>query len=224
MKIKLKNVPVGTTFTVWNRKFTVLRQDRNETFVLMAEFAKKMPFKKFEEKCKTAPNDFRTSDIKAYLNGEFINELEKSGADRFRDLSPLLIDLKCTMGQLEYGFDSAWAGLLTLEQYGRFYDLIPLLNQDWWFLATPWKTPNHSPCAGSTNEVWCVYTDGECGGDYCEHSRFVRPVLNLNPALLVTVGGKKASADKPKRERSLSDFTLDELLDEIKRRHDSMKG
>lgn len=185
-KVALKGVPVGKTFKVWGKKFTVLRQDEGKVFVLAAEFATTMQFREEGKEYKVAPNDFRDSSVKEYLNGEYIDELVAAGAGRNEDIFPLTVDLKCTMGQHEYGTDTVNAGLLTLEQYGEFYDIIPLIDDDWWCLATPWKTPSRSPSTYNTYYVWYVLTGGGCNLSSYSLSYGVRPALNLNPFLSVS--------------------------------------
>ena len=154
--VNLEKVPVGETFEVWNRKFTVLEKNADMVFVLAAEIETKMPFREDDEDYKVAPNDFRDSSIKKYLNGEYLNVLERDGANIREDILPLVVDLKCTLGQHEYGTDTVKAGLLTLEQYGEYYDIIPTVD-DWWCLATPWKTPSRSPYTRNVGYVWFRY-------------------------------------------------------------------
>lgn len=214
----LRNVPVGKTFEVWGKKFTVLRQDGGKVFVLAAEFATTMRFREEGKECKVAPNDFRDSSVKEYLNGEYIDELVAAGADRNEDIFPLTVDLKCTMGQHEYGTDTVAAGLLTLEQYGEFYDIIPLIEDDWWCLATPWKTPSRSPYTSYTSYVWSIRSSGGCCDWSCSYASGVRPTLNLNPFLLVSYECDEEEESCCGNCRSLSEYANDELLAEIQRR------
>lgn len=207
----LRNVPVGKTFEVWGKKFTVLRRDEGKVFVLAAEFATTMQFREEGKEYKVAPNDFRDSSVKEYLNGEYIDELVAAGADLNEDIFPLTVDLKCTMGQHEYGTDTVAAGLLTLEQYGEFYDIIPLIEDDWWCLATPWKTSSRSLSTSYTGLVWYVVANGDYGNGSCSNSCGVRPALNLNPFLLVSWDGEYDGGD----DITLSDISL--KLDEINR-------
>lgn len=215
----LRNVPVGKTFEVWGKKFTVLRRDEGKVFVLAAEFATTMQFREEGKEYKVAPNDFRDSSVKEYLNGEYIDELVAAGADLNEDIFPLTVDLKCTMGQHEYGTDTVAAGLLTLEQYGEFYDIIPLIEDDWWCLATPWKTPSRSPRTSYTSRIWHVYTNGNYGdGGYFSSSCGVRPTLNLNPFLLVSYECDEEEESCCGNCRSLSEYANDELIAELQRR------
>lgn len=214
----LRNVPVGKTFEVWGKKFTVLRQDEGKVFVLAAEFATTMRFREEGKECKVSPNDFRDSSVKEYLNGEYIDELVAAGADRNEDIFPLTVDLKCTMGQHEYGTDTVAAGLLTLEQYGEFYDIIPLIEDDWWCLATPWKTPSRSPSTGNSNFVWSIYSSGDYSYWCYDHAYGVRPALNLNPFLLVSYECDEEEESCCGNCRSLSEYANDELIAELQRR------
>lgn len=180
---QLKQVPAGKTFEVWDRKFTVLRSDEDKVFVLAAELETQMPFREDGEVYKVAPNDFRDSTIRNWLNDEYLGLLQEKGLKN-GDILDLEIDLKCTLGQHEYGTVKVKAGLLTLEQYGEYYDIIPEVD-DWWCLATPWKTPSRSPHAIITNFVWSVSTDGDCYYNLYSGTYGVRPALNLSPSLLV---------------------------------------
>lgn len=180
---QLKQVPVGKTFEVWDRKFTVLRNDEDKVFVLAAELETQMPFREDGEVYKVAPNDFRDSTIRNWLNDEYLGLLQEKGLKN-GDILDLKIDLKCTLGQHEYGTDKVKAGLLTLEQYGEHYDIIPTVD-DWWCLATPWKTPSRSPNTNHTDSVWRVNAYGGCNYNDYSNTYGVRPALNLSPSLLV---------------------------------------
>ena len=182
-KTALNEVPVGTTFEVWNRKYTVLDKGRDKIFVLAAEIETTMQFREDGEVYAVAPNDFRDSTIRNWLNDDYLGALLRDGPKN-GDILDLEIDLKCTLGQHEYGKDKAKVGLLTLEEYGEYYDVIPRIDSSWW-LATPWKTPSRSPSTLSTNSVWYVYSNGGCGFWDCNSTFGVPPALNLSPSLLV---------------------------------------
>ncbi len=182
---KLEQVPVGTTFKVWGKDFTVLDKGEGRIFVLAAELDSDMPFRREDNPSDAPYNDFRASDIKDYLNGPYLEKLAEAGADISNDLLEFEVDLKCTLGQHEYGSCTVKAGLLTLEEYGEYYDIIPFAD-DWWWLATPWATPLRSPYTSYTNGSWRVLSNGGCGNYYCSYSGGVRPALTLNPSLLVS--------------------------------------
>lgn len=183
-KTALNEVPVGTTFEVWNRKYTVLDKGRDKIFVLAAEIETEMQFREDDEVYAVAPNDFRDSTIRNWLNDDYLGILQENGLKN-GDILDLEIDLKCTLGQHEYGKDIVKVGLLTLEEYGGYYDVIPRIDSPWW-LATPWKTPLRSPNTYNTSYVWSVYSNGDYGRRSYSGTGGVRPALNLSPSLLVT--------------------------------------
>lgn len=216
--VELAKVPVGKSIKAFGKKFTVLEHlEGNGVLVLSETVEKEMPFLN-ECKDPAVPNDFRYSDIRRYLNEDYCEELIDNGADGDKDILDMKIDLKCTLGQREYGFCHGRAGLLTLEQYGKYFDIIPKVDCSWW-LATPYGTPLRSPNTPLTYYSWSVYTNGGYSNLYCNNSYGVRPALVLDSSLLV-------SCDDLTEENSMhfSDFSDEELLAEIKRRFQSKEN
>lgn len=185
-KMKLADVPFGKNFEIWGHAYTVLDGDDKGVFVLEAETVCEMPFREDEVDYKVAPNDFRDSSVRAYLEGRYTEGLVSAGAKLDEDILPMELDLKCTLGQHEYGVSRVHAGLLTLEQYGKYYDIIPKIDTPYW-LVTPWKTPSRSPYTDYAYDVWGVYSDGYCSFWGCGSTYGVRPALTLSPSLLVSV-------------------------------------
>lgn len=185
-KMKLADVPFGKNFEIWGHAYTVLDSDDKGVFVLETETVCEMPFREDEVDYKVAPNDFRDSSVRAYLEGRYTEGLVSAGAKLDEDILPMELDLKCTLGQHEYGVSRVHAGLLTLEQYGKYYDIIPKIDTPYW-LVTPWKTPSRSPDTYSTDYVWNVYSNGYCSNWDYYNTCGVRPALTLSPSLLVSV-------------------------------------
>lgn len=185
-KMKLADVPFGKNFEIWGHAYTVLDGDDKGVFVLEAETVCEMPFREDEVDYKVAPNDFRDSSVRAYLEGRYTEGLVSAGAKLDEDILPMELDLKCTLGQHEYGVARVHAGLLTLEQYGKYYDIIPRIDTTYW-LATPWKTPSRSPDTRSADDVWSVDSDGRYSHWHYSNTYGVRPALTLSPSLLVSV-------------------------------------
>lgn len=186
VKKELRNVEIGKDFEIWGHAYTILDSDDKGVFVLEADTICEMPFREDEVDYKVAPNDFRDSSVRAYLEGVYTEGLVRAGAKLGEDILPMELDLKCTLGQREYGTVKVYAGLLTLEQYGKYYDIIPQIDTTYW-LATPWKTPSHSPYTGGNDLVWGIgsvggYSDIDSGYTYG-----VRPTLTLSPSLSVSV-------------------------------------
>lgn len=194
-KVKLADVPFGKTFEVWEHKYTALDGDDKGILSLEDDVVTKMPFRDNDTEYKIAPNDFRDSSVMAYLDDKYVNELVTAGAKLGDDIFLTKIDLKCVMGQREYEAIYVEAGLLTLEQYGKYYDIIPKIDTPYW-LATPWKTPSYSQSAYQTNYVWAIYANGNCDHWICTESYGVRPVLTLSPSLLVSVDVGDQKEDK----------------------------
>ena len=185
-KMKLADVPFGKNFEIWGHAYTVLDGDDKGVFVLEADVVCEMPFREDEVDYKVAPNDFRDSSVRAYLAGTYLEELVSEGADLGRDIHMMELDLKCTLGQHEYGTAKVYAGLLTLEQYGKYYDIIPKIDTPYW-LVTPWKTPSRSPYTYNTDGVWGVGSSGNCNLWHYNNSIGVRPALVLDSSLSVSV-------------------------------------
>ena len=185
-KEKLADVPIGKNFEVWGHKYTVLDNEGKGVFVLEADAVCEMPFREENVESESAPNNFWDSSVRAYLEGDYLEELVEAGAELDRDILEMELDLKCTLGQHEYGTARVHAGLLTLEQYGKYYDIIPRIDTPYW-LATPWKTPSRSPYTGYSGGALLVVTNGGWNVNYCSSSYGVRPALTLSPSLLVSV-------------------------------------
>ena len=158
-KLKLAEVPSGKNFEIWDHAYTVLDGDGKGVLVLEADSVCEMPFREDGAECKVAPNDFRDSSVRTYLEGTYTEELVRAGAKLDEDILPMEIDLKCTLGQHEYGTAKVYAGLLTLEQYGKYCDIIPKIDTTYW-LAQPWKTPSRPQNPDPTNSAWTVTSMG----------------------------------------------------------------
>lgn len=186
IKKKLCDVGIGKDFEIWGHAYTVLDSDEKGVFVLEADTVCEMPFREDEVGYKGAPNDYRDSSVRAYLEGAYTKGLVRAGAKMDEDILSMELDLKCTLGQREYGIAKVYAGLLTLEQYGEYYDIIPRIDTTYW-LATPWTTPSRSSCISNTSLVWCAHCNGDCSYWYSNGAFGVRPTLLLSPSLLVSV-------------------------------------
>ena len=217
IKKRLCDVEFGTNFEIWGHAYTVLDGDEKGVFVLEADTICEMPFRENESdyefvisfreeevNYKVAPNDFRDSSVKAYLEGAYTEGLVRAGAKLDEDILLMELDLKCTLGQREYGTVKVYAGLLTLEQYGKYYDIIPRIGKPYW-LATPWKTPSHSTSTNFTYNVWSVISDSNYNYRKYDNIFGVRPTLLLDPSLLVSVecDGKEESDDTIARSKNL---------------------
>lgn len=181
-QIQVRKVPYGETFSVFGDKFVALDYINGKVLAIRKEIWKNAPFD------TSGVNDLRTASITGHLV-QYFEDLCKNGASE-DTIAMNTMDLKATDGSREYGTFDMRAGLLTLEQYGKYQDIIPLAD-DWWCLATPWRTPNPGglrlPYTDYSSFVWHVYSNGDC--DYGDATNLygIRPALYFASDLLVSI-------------------------------------
>ena len=205
--VTLGDVKNGGIFRALGKEFVKLDADEHGCLVLAKEIWTRMPFREGDD--PECPNDLRRSEIMPYL-GNCLAEFTKNGT-LLSTFIPLRIDLQDMTGQNEYGVFEVRIGLLTLRGYGKYWRLIPKVDEPWW-LATPCGTPNCSPYTNYSYNVWLVKSDGSDDYWHYNYTCGVRPVLCFSSALLVSV------EDEREAGFSLSDVPLDDLLAEIKSR------
>lgn len=138
-------------------------------------------------------NDFAASDIRAYLNGEFLRRLITAGApeEMFEYFN---IDLTADDGLKNYGGDRVRIGLITCEEYRLLRGNISMpLNRRWW-TATPSSLIN--------SFVRIVHSNGTLGNGFAYYSTYgVRPLCNLKSEILVSyLNGEQAEQQKQRTE------------------------
>lgn len=187
MKKRLALLEPGNVFTYAKERFVVLEQTGNGVFVLLEQSKESVPFHEGNDEPR---NDYRKSTLHQYIIGEWLQNLIANGADE-ADLIDFRVDLRETDGSKGYGDIEVKAAPLTLFQYGRFKDIIPLNEDDGWWLVTPLWTPwLRSPHTGSTGRAWFVFTSGTASFDGVAYSYGVRPALLLSSDLLASVDGE----------------------------------
>lgn len=138
-------------------------------------------------------NDFAASSLRAYLNGEFLRRLIKTGApeEMFEYFN---IDLTADDGLKNYGGDRVRIGLITCEEYRLLRSNIPALPDRWWWTATP-DSPINS-------FVRYVYSDGSLYRSSAYYGIYgVRPLCNLKSEILVSyLNGENAEEQKKRAE------------------------
>ena len=104
--------------------------------------------------------------------------------------------------------------------------MIPLNEDDWYWLVTPWACRwLRSPNTNYTNYVWYVSTSGGCNNYYASVSYGIRPALLLNSDLLVSLDDEveddccgECDCCGGKGLPSLDGISTATLLEEIQRR------
>ena len=132
----------------------------------------------FDEENK---NDFAASSVRAFLNGDFLEELAAAGADKEAFL-PLALDLTSDDGLKDYGIDRVTIGIYTDQIYREFRNIIPHAS-DWHWTATPFSTARN----GYEHLVRYVNSSGALSnGSAYYGSRGVRPLCVLKSDILVS--------------------------------------
>lgn len=121
-------------------------------------------------------NDFAASDIREFLNGEFLKRLIAEGApeEMFEHFN---VDLTADDGLRDYGGDRVRVGLITCDEYRLLRGNIPALPDTWWWTATPDSPKNPY--------VRFVFSGGALGhGGAWLGSGGVRPLCVLKSEIL----------------------------------------
>ena len=161
------------TFKLAGVKWTVL--DKNEKGYLC--IADSIDDKKFDRKC----NDWKKSDLREYLNGEYLAKLEANiGADNIILFERDLLSLD---GQTEYGTCTDKVSLLTVDEYRKYRALLPN-TRDWWWTCTPWSTKER----GWGSSVTVVSPRGFIIRDNYDFGIGVRPFCILKSNIFVSKG------------------------------------
>ena len=176
--IELRKVPCGETFTVFGEEYVVLDHVDGGVLSIRKSIWKKAAFD------RNGNSNLAQADMRDTL-AEY-TELLKSRGMKDGECLVQHIDLKATDGTRVYGYLDCTVALLTLEQYGKYKEIIPKVD-GWWWLATPvWTRWFRSPSTNYTSSVWVVDSNGDYSGNYASVSYGVRPVLTFNSGLLVS--------------------------------------
>lgn len=186
---KIGTLTRGTVFTYAKKQFIVMEATDDGVFCLLAQSEMSVPFHNMDD----APqNNYAKSSLRETVEGPWLKELLANGGS-LDDMVPFDVDLRPTDQSEGYGtLKNVLAAPLTLWQYGKYKDIIPLNEDDWWWLVTPWAYWwLRSPFTDGSSSAWLVYSDGYShGADNCSSSYGVRPALELNSDLLVSVDGE----------------------------------
>lgn len=121
-------------------------------------------------------NNFAESDIREFLNGEFLQKLIEAGAPE-EMFEYFTVNLTAEDGLKDYGGDRVRVGLITCDEYRLLRGNIPELLDTWWWTATPDSPKN--------NSVRCVGSDGTLYDDIAYLGSYgVRPLCVLKSEIL----------------------------------------
>lgn len=189
MEKTLKTGEIGklaaeSRFTYGGMEWVVLEHNllKKAVLVLAADVLKtesgETQYMPFDEENK---NDFAASSVRAFLNGDFLEELAAAGADKEAFL-PLALDLTSDDGLKDYGIDRVTIGIYTDQIYREFRNIIPPAS-DWHWTATPFSTARN----GYEHLVRSVNPSGALSYySACHGLRGVRPLCVLKSDILVS--------------------------------------
>lgn len=149
------------TFKLAGVKWSVLDKTEKGYFCI----ADSIGDRKFDSNC----NDWKKSDLREYLNGEFLAKLEATV--RAENIIPFERDLLSLDGQTEYGTCVDKVSLLTVDEYRKYRASLPNTD-DWWWLITPDSTA----CNDDTTWLAVVSPHGSIRNFGCRLHDGVRPV------------------------------------------------
>ena len=161
----------GSIVKLGNREFIVLGHADETTAVITKEFAKEMAFGK--------SGDYTQSDVRAYCNGEFYNELVKAVGKENIIQHTVKLEADDGTGKGKTCKDNV--SIITTENYRRYRAFLkPYGKWCWTATRVTYDDADYSRrvcCVGSVGVLcWsgCVFCDG------------VRPFCILNSSVLVS--------------------------------------
>lgn len=196
MNKQLSTLLPGTAIAYRGRAAVVLEHTGGGVFVQLIDCI---------DQCKFgSANDWRTSNLRKYLNSEFASQLCEGNTDELLDT---VTDLTAMDGTTDYGYHVDRVTLLTVDQCRRYRYIRPLLKEGAEWTSTPDGTPS-SPRTSNATYAWYLGTDGGLHYGNCSYTLGARPAFTLPSSLTVKVLGGK----------DLAGFTDADLLSELLKR------
>ncbi len=184
---KLATLSPGQIFNFAGEQFVVLEQRDGAAFVLLAQSKESCPFN--DDTNAEDRNNYNLSTLKKRID-EWVGNLPRSSREAAA-IQEFEVDLNCTDRNGGYGTTTVRAAPLTLWQYGKFKEVIPLNEDDYFWLVTPWACRwLRSPYTIGAIFAWFVFSDGLYGYGGASRSCGIRPALLLNSGLLASLDGE----------------------------------
>lgn len=164
-------------------------------------------------------NNFAESKLRKKLNGEYLDEWVKCGADK-EDFVLMEVDLTANDGLKDYGICECFLAPRTCDQHRKYRHLILNPKNDWEWTATAYSTKKNR----YSNLAFQATTTGALNGSYnVYHANGVRPLFKLNPdaiivpdTITVTIPLKMAEPQMPSKaepcEHEFEDLYYDDFL------------
>ncbi len=197
MKTAVLKFAPGSTVSFHGEPCIVLEHCTNGTLLMAANSI---------ERTFGTSNNFAVSDLRAHLNGAFLEALTENHPDEVLERE---IDLTALNGSKEYGSVHCKVAPLTLDELRKYHSIIPRPER-WEWSITPWSTP----CVNE-DDTWVMglHANGGVGSRSCSDSSGSRPAFLIPSDFAVEV-------EDAEENNSLAAHTTQELLAEISRRID----
>ena len=157
--------------TIGEREYIVLGHEKGTTAIVTKKPTKTMVFGK--------DGDYTKSDVRAYCNGEFYNELCKA-AGKY-NIIPHTVALVADDGSNKGAGVTDNVSILTCDLYRRYREFLPAIDFACW-TATRVTTLDKD----YARSVCIVDHGGILGWDDCGYFGWVRPFCILNSSVLVS--------------------------------------
>lgn len=165
-KDKIKISKPGDRFEYNDVMFTVLGEEQGGVLAIVSELLEEvMPL---DERNK---NDWRTSSLRKYLNGEYLEQFNRG------DLLPFVSDLTADDGMKDYGTAEDYIFLLSCDLYRKYRESVPRFN-NWWWTLTPWTC---NPSLAHNARI--VYSSGVVSSGSAYAGNGVAPACLFNPKI-----------------------------------------
>lgn len=144
-------------------------------------------------------NNFAESELRKKLNGEYLDEWVKDGADR-ASFVIMQVDLTANDGLKDYGTCECFLAPRTCDQHRKYRYLIPNPKEDWEWTATAYSTKEN----GHPDVAYQVAASGSLYSDVVYNADGVRPLFKLNPDSIIvpeTIPIKTIEPQEPRRDK-----------------------
>lgn len=155
-----KKLGIGDTFKVADLEWKILDITENGYVCIGEKLPDNMTF--------GSNNDWKSSKIRKYLNGEFYKKLsDEVGEENIIEFERNLLSLD---GQTEYGMCEDFVSIISLDEYRKYRTLLPNGKYYWWTL-----TPDSTKCNGDETYIRVVCPSGYFSYDSFGYYFGVRP-------------------------------------------------
>lgn len=163
-KDKIKIPKPGERFEYNGVKFTALGEEQGGVLAIVSELLEdEMPLDESNR------NDWRTSSLRKYLNGEYLDQFNRG------DLLPFVSDLTSDDGMKNYGTAEDYVFLLSCDLYRKYRESVPRFSS-WWWTLTPWTCP-----PSKIESARVVSSSGRIGVNNARIDYGVAPAVLFNP-------------------------------------------